>query len=473
VDELYDLGVTVLVVAAGLFAAVAMSKLTARFPVPGPAVFLLVAAIASDVFPELSVSVQTASDIAVVALIVILFDGGMHVGWRRFRGAAAEITLLGVVGTFATAGAIAVLAHYLFDFSWTTSGILGAALAPTDPAVMFSVLGKREIGGRTGTILEGESGVNDPVGIALMIGMLELATETGASFWVVVEEFAVEMAVGLAIGLAGAVLLRPVMRRIELPSEALYPILILAFAGMLYGVAAVAHGSGFLAVFVAGVLVGDARAPYKGEVERFHKSLASLAEIAVFVVLGLTISLDSLGTDDAWLDGLLLALLLALVARPLAVGLLLLPTKLRWGERVFVVWGGLKGAVPILLGTFVVLEAVDDAAQVYDIVFVVVLFSVAVQGTSIPFVAPRLGVPMRLADPGGVFRFVVAEASHASGRTIRDLPVSERTWVRSITRDGSSIRPQGRTVLEPGDEVELVIDVSDVGRLERLFGGPL
>src|SRR5205823_13449863 len=159
------------------------------------------------------------------------------------------------LGTFATAGLMALFAHALFGFGWTAAGILGAALAPTDPAVMFSVLGKREIAGRSGTILEGESGANDPVGIALMVGMLELATHAHATFWIVVREFAVEMAVGLAIGVLGGAALLQVMRRVTLPSEALYPIRTLAFAGMIYGVASLAHGSGFLAVFVAGLLI--------------------------------------------------------------------------------------------------------------------------------------------------------------------------------------------------------------------------
>ena len=242
-----------------------------------------------------------------VALIVILFDGGMHIGWRRFRGSIVPILSLGVLGTFATAGLIAVAAHYLLDFSWITSGLLGAALAPTDPAVTFSVLGGREIRGRTGTILQGESGANDPAGIALMIGMIELATSDDGSFWTVVEEFAIEMIGGAAVGIAGAAVLLPLMRRVALPEPALYPLRVLAAAGVIYGVAAAIHGSGFLAVFVAGILIGDAAAPRKGEIEGFLGSLSSLAEIVVLAALGLTIELDALVEDDIWFDGLVLA----------------------------------------------------------------------------------------------------------------------------------------------------------------------
>ena len=395
--EVTDFGL-VIAVGAGVFAlAVLSNKLSERVAVPAPAIFLLAAALAGRLFSRVGdeLSVRDVERIAVLALIVILFDGGMRIGWRRFRAALVPITTLGVLGTFATAGAMTLAARYLFGFGWTTAGILGAALAPTDPAVMFSVLGKREIGGRTGTILEGESGVNDPVGIALMIGMIEFATHSGASFWVVIREFAVEMTVGLGIGIAGALVLVEAVRRIDLPNPALYPLRTLAAAGVIYGVAAVAHGSGFLAVFVAGILVSDADLPEKRDVERFHTSLASLAEIVVFVALGLTVNNVALADRSVWLDALLLSGLLAFVARPLVTAPLLWPTGLRSGERLFVMWSGLKGAVPILLAAFALLEHVDGAERIYGIVFVLVAFSVLVQGATIPYAASRLGVPMR------------------------------------------------------------------------------
>jgi potassium/hydrogen antiporter len=396
VEELAGFGTIVLVVAGGLLLALLATKLNERFPVPEPGVFLLLAAIASDLFPQLSerLSIKEVERIGVVAVIVILFNGGTLVGWRRFRVAAVPIFTLGVLGTFATAGVLAVAAHYLFDFSWTTAGILGAALAPTDPAVMFSVLGDKEIRGRAGTILEGESGVNDPVGIALMIGMIELAENADASFWVVVREFSVEMSVGLAFGLVGAAAMRPLLR-FSLPNAGLYPLRTLAAAGVIYGAAATAHGSGFLAVFVAGVLLGDADVPLREEIERFHTSLASLAEVVVFVALGITVDVTDLLGSSRLFEGLALAVILALVARPLAVGPLLLPVRMRRNERLFVIWSGLRGAVPILLAAFALLASVEDADRVYDIVFVVVAFSVIVQGSSIPFVARRLGIRMR------------------------------------------------------------------------------
>ena len=292
---------------------------------------------------------------------------------------------------------IALAARYILGFSWIEAGLVGAAIAPTDPAVTFSIFAGREIRGRSGTILQGEAGMNDPVGIALMIGMIELAQEDDGSLWIVAREFAVEMVIGLAVGIAGALLVLPVLRRVRMTGPALYPIRVLAVAGVVYGLAAVAGGSGFLAVFVAGVVLGDAAMLRKGEIESFQSSVAVLAEIAVFIALGLTISEADLGLDT-WIDGLAIAVILAFVARPLAVVPLLLPERLTSGERLFIAWGGLKGAVPILLGALAVLAGVDGASSLYGIVFVVVLFSVIVQGSSVPYVARRLRIPFRRVD---------------------------------------------------------------------------
>jgi cell volume regulation protein A len=270
--ELGDFGLIVLVVSGGVLLALLVHKASARFPVPAPALFLLAALATPVALPH----IRTVERIGVVALIMILFDGGMDIGWRRFRRAVIPIASLGVIGTFTTALVMAVCAHYLVGFDWTTAGILAAALAPTDPAVMFSILGNREIGGRTGTILEGEAGVNDPVGIALMIGMLEFANADDGSLWMVAEEFVLEMGVGLAVGVAGSALLVLFIRRVQLPSEGLYPLRTLAAAGVIYGLASVAGGSGFLAVFVAGLVLGDLDLPHKRQIRRFHMALASL-----------------------------------------------------------------------------------------------------------------------------------------------------------------------------------------------------
>ena len=395
VHDLTSFGLTILVVSGALSAALLASKLSARTSIPSAALFLVAAALASDLWPSLVLSIQTVERIATVALIVILFDGGSSIGWRRLRASLLPIASLGVLGTFATAGLVAAFAHWAFGLAWVTSGLLGAAIAPTDPAVMFSVLGEREISGRTGTILEGESGANDPVGIALMLGMIELGDSCRR---VVLDRRArlrradVDRARDRDRGRPGRA--RPDAARRPALRRALH----LAHARSRRDSSTAsrrsAHGSGFLAVFVAGLLIGDLRAPFGDEIQVFQDGLAALAEIVVFVALGLTINLSGL-TADRWVDGLLLAAFAALIARPLALGALLAPARLRSGERLFVIWGGLKGAVPILLAAFALGRHVADAQRIYETVFVVVLASVIVQGGTMGIAARRLGVERR------------------------------------------------------------------------------
>ena len=473
--ELSDFGLIVLAVSATVFVALLGMRLADRLSVPYAAVILVGAVVISEVFTSLQdvLSTKSVERLTVAALVIILFDGGLHIGLRRFRRSFGPILALGVVGTFATAGLVAVAAHYLLGFDWVLAGLVGAAIAPTDPAVTFSVFGSREVRGRAGTILEGEAGMNDPVGIALMIGMIELATEDEGGLGIVVEEFMVEMSLGLVIGVAGALLLLPVMRSVRLTEPALYPIRVLAGAGIVYGAASIVGGSGFLAVFVAGVLLGDVAAPRKGEIEGFLSSLSGLAEIAAFVALGLTVGLGDLGESGTWWNGLTLALFLAFVARPLAIIPLLVPARLSWGERVFIAWGGLKGAVPILLGALAVLAELDDATQLYGIVFIVVLLSVIVQGASVPVVADRLHVPFMRVDHdlAEVLEFVVRDDAYASGRRLGDLPLGERAWVGVLIRDRRPHVVSDDITLEPGDRVHVYCQPEDAAALERIFAG--
>ncbi|HXG75924.1 MAG TPA: cation:proton antiporter [Gaiellaceae bacterium] len=474
-SEISDFGLVVLAVSGTVFVALLGMRVADRFSLPYAAVFLVGAAAIAEAIPRLQtvLSIQEVERLAVVALVIILFDGGLHIGARRFRRSAAPILALGVLGTFLTAGIVATGAHWLLGLGWIEAGLIGAAIAPTDPAVTFSVFGAREIRGRAGTILEGEAGMNDPVGIALMIGMIELASEDDGSVWIVAEEFALEMALGLLVGVAGALALLPVLRHVRLTGPALYPIRVLAGAGIIYGLSAVLGGSGFLAAFVAGIVLGDAAAPRKGEIESFHASLAGLAEIAVFVGLGLTVSIGDLGALGVWGDGLVLALLLVLVARPLGIGPLLLPARLTWHERAFVVWAGLKGAVPILLGALALLSDVEEASRLYGLVFVVVLFSVVVQGATIPLAAERLRIPFRRIDHdlAEVLEFVVGETAYARDRQVRELPLGERAWIGVLIRDGRPLPLDGRVVLRPADRVHVYCQPEDAPALERIFEG--
>jgi cell volume regulation protein A len=344
------------------------------------------------------------------------------------------------------------------------------------------VLGRREIAGRSGTTLEGEAGVNDPAGIALMLGMIELATHDDATGFVIVREFVVEMGIGAAAGIAGGLVLLPALRRLRLPSEGFYPVLALALAGTLYSAGALAHGSGFLAVFIAGLILGDARLPYKGEIERFHASLATLAEVVVFVALGLTISISSL-SGRIWLQGIALAAVLALVVRPLVVAAALPASRLRRSERAFIAWSGLKGAVPILLAAFAVLGGVRNGDRLYGLVFVVVLISVLGQGTLVPLAARLLGIPMRERptlpwqlsvglgqEPEGAREFTVGRGSRAEGQQIGSLPLGGHTWVTLVVRDGAAVPATGSFVLRAGDRVIVLAEQDDVHALTHLFG---
>jgi cell volume regulation protein A len=392
VTEIISFGAIVLVVATGFSLALITGRISERLSLPAPAVFLLAAAVASELFPRLrhELGPLQVERVVTVALILILFDGGMHVGLRRFRTAAWPIVNLGILGTFATAAAMTLVARLVVGLPWSSSALIGAALAPTDPAAVFSVLGKREIAGRSGTILEGESGANDPVGIAVMLALLAYLGESHQPPGSAGLDFLVALAVGVAVGVAGGLGLARLVQRVPMPAETLEPLRTLAVAGVIYGLASVLHGSGFLAVFVGGILVGDLPGQAKRGIERFHASLAALAEMVAFVALGLTVDLSALGSD--WLRGIAIGLLLVLVVRPLVVGPLLIPVSLTRAERLFVIWGGLKGAVPILLGTLVVLARVDHAQRIYGLVFVVVAFSVLVQGTTLPWLASRSGL---------------------------------------------------------------------------------
>jgi cell volume regulation protein A len=473
----------VLVVALVGLAAVLSNRLALRAKVPAPALVLVASAVIAKTVPGVHAPAErTVERLVTVALVCILFEGGMHIGRARFRSAAPSITVVGVAGTFLTAAALAAFLHLAVGLHWYPALLVATALAPTDPAVVFSVLGQREVSGRGGVLLEGESGANDPVGIALMAGLISARGLTVGAFAHVAGEFALQMGVGAAVGVVGGQALLSFMRRVPLPSEGLYPLRTLAGALLLFAVATLAHGSGFLAVFAAGIVLGDARAPYKREIEHFHASLASLGEIVAFVVLGLAVNLDELARLDVWLPGLVLGVVLAVVVRPLFVGLCLLRSGLGRNERAFVLLAGLKGAVPILLGTALLTARVADAPRLFGIVVVVVAFSVIVQGSLIPTLAGALHVPMRRVQPEpwaigvrlreqpeGVHHLVVAAGSAVDGRSVNDLnELPASAWVSVIVRHGRLVASR-TTALHAGDEAIVLAEDDCADELQELF----
>jgi cell volume regulation protein A len=483
-NDVSQLGLEILLVSLAVVAAVFSNRLSAIIRVPAPALFLILAAVAARIFPAVAALPRSAAEsIVTIALVFILFDGGMHIGWRRFRASLGAITWLGVAGTAVTAVALAATAHFLFGFDLRISLLLGAALSPTDPAVVFSVLGKREITGRTGTILEGESGANDPVGIALMVSLLAVGGGGSGAVLGGVVEFLLQMVVGAAVGIVGGWGLAKLMRRVSLPNEALYSVLAIACATLIYGIATVLHGSGFLAVLLGGILVGDSRAPFKREIQRFSSGVASLSEIAAFSILGLSVALDTVVEPDVLWTGLGIAALLIFVIRPVFIGLLLIPIKLRLGERAFVLWAGLKGAVPILLGMFILDAKISGAGRVFAIIFVVVLASVVIQGGLVPLFARLFRVPMRVVEPQpwasglrfrerpeGLREFVVQPQSPADGATVDSLALGDEGWISLIRRDGELVQVRGSTRIVAGDVV-LALGEDEL-HLDGVFGVP-
>jgi potassium/hydrogen antiporter len=470
-------------------AAVLSNRLSARLRVPAPAFFLVAAVIAAQLWPQSALTAEgtvlpaaTVEHVVTVALAIILFDGGMHIGRRRFRTAAAAIVWTGVAGTLVAAAGTTVAAHYVAGMGWHLALLVGTAVAATDPAVVFSVFGRREIAGRTGVLLEGESGANDPVGIALLSALLAAHGSAGAIIGHVVGEFALQMTIGVAVGVGGGLALLAFMRRVPLPSEGLYSPRVLAGVLVIFGVATVAQGSGFLAVLVAGIILGDEPAPYKREIARFHSSLASLAEIVAFTMLGLTMRLSELASKSVWADGLALAALLTFVIRPVLGGLVLLPVRLTVRERIFFLWTGLKGAVPILLGLAILDSGTAGAAQAYQVIFVIVGFSVTVQGGLVPTLAHRLRIPLRTVEPEpwslgirfseepeGLHRYHVASGAPADGSAVGDLPCGENAWVSLVIRDGTLLTVGGDTTLQADDDVLVLADPDETPALERYF----
>jgi potassium/hydrogen antiporter len=467
--------------------AVLANRVSARLRVPAPVWMLVAAALAVLVVPGMPTPRAGAVErVVTVALVLILFNGGRHIGWSRLRPALLPIIVVGVLGTFLTAAAGGGLLHAAFGTAWYAALLIGTAVAPTDPAVVFSVLGQQEIAGHSGTILEGESGANDPVGIALMAGLLAAGGLSEVAVGKVAAEFLLQMTIGIVAGAVGGAALRWFMRKVSLPSEALYPLRTLASVLLLFGLTTLLHGSGFLAVFVAGIVIGHRRAPYHHEIARFHAALAGLAEIVAFVALGLTIDLRVLARTDVWLPGLLLGLALAIVIRPVVVGLCLLPAQLDRGERVFVLFAGLKGAVPILLGELLLAADLPDTQRLYGIVVVVVIFSVVVQGSLVPAVARRLGVPMQRvrpepwsvgvrlqAEPETAHEATVAEGSVADGLTVEEVAeLASDIWISIVVRDGQLLPVHRETRLRAGDMLTLLIDGDSREDVSKIFVRP-
>ncbi|MCV2458176.1 cation:proton antiporter [Streptomyces sp. ICN988] len=488
-QEVESLGWAVLIAGAVMAAALVFHPVSERIRVPAPAFFLLAAAVVSDLVPGLrAIPVDMVQQLVTVALIFVLLDGGASLGWRRLRPSLAAASWMGLAGTVVIAAATSTLAHLFLGFPWEPALLLGIALAPTDPAAVFSALGRKEIAGRSGTLLNGEAGLNDPAGIALLAGVLELGGRTGgAAVGHVALVFVEQIAVGAAVGVGGGLALLQLLRRVRLPGQGLYSLSVMAGALVIYGIATVTHGSGFLAVFTAGVVLADRGVPFEREIERFHDALSSLGEIAAFTALGLTVTLADFDNLGAWADGAVMAAITLVVVRPVVMMLMLQPVRLRTGERVFLSLTGLKGAVPILLGSFLLTEHATHGRSIYDIVFVVVAASILIQGTLIPWLARRCRVSLRStplqpwplgvrfrSPPTGVRRYRVQPGAAAQDTRVDDLDLPASVWIALVIRQGELLSLHPDTRLHAEDEVVLITDPesdSPDHRVTEVFDG--
>ena len=405
-----ELGVDLLVLGAAALVVVSAGRLSTFLRIPG-SFFLLAAGamVVSRIGPFRQADPHVVERIVTVALAFVLFDGGLRIGWRRLRPVIRPVVGLGIGATGLCVAGAAAVTFLTTEVTWYQATLVGAAVAPTDPAVVFALLGNRDpaVDDPGATILEGESGSNDPIGIALLASLVAAGGLSGDAIGATAREFFLQLVVGSAIGLAaagGAVLVaRRAGHVASRPRGSIALASIFYPAGVLglFFVTSAAHGSGFLAVFAAGIVLGDQPSSPRRTVPLFGR-LAVVGEAAAFVALGLTIDLGVVARVDVWLPGLVLGLALTVLIRPVLGAGFLVRAKLTARERVFVLVCGLKGAVPILLGLTLVARRVPDGPRLYGIVVVVVLLSVVVLGTAVPTIARALESPSGKAPPKGV-----------------------------------------------------------------------
>jgi cell volume regulation protein A len=378
---------TLLTAAGLLLAALAGAPLARRLGLPGPAAFLAVgiAAGLAGLSPIEGVSTRALEEVGTILLFGILFQGGLETGYRAFRRSARSILLLGLPGTAATAGGLAVIGHGLLGFDWEIAFVIGIALAPTDPAAVYSALRGRRVESRARTILEGESGFNDPVGLSLMVVAVAAIGSEGSSAGSAVVRLVEQLGIGVAGGIVGAGLLTLGIRSTLRLEEGFQSVAVVAGAVCIGAATTALHGSGFLAVYLAGLLAADEWAGQDGRRHAVPQAFAAAGEAMLFAVLGAAFATVAT-TEHVW-QGVVLALVLAVTVRPAVAIPLLVGSGLDRRERLLVCWGGLKGAVPLLLAGFAALEALDGALDVQGIVLIATAASIAVQGATLGRVA--------------------------------------------------------------------------------------
>jgi potassium/hydrogen antiporter len=475
-------GELILVAGAMLTIGLVASLLAVRVRIPALILFLgLGMLIGSDGTGWIDFDdYELARTVGVIALALILFEGGLGAGFREIRPVLRPVISLAFLGTLVTAMLAGLAAAWLFDFSTLEGLLLGSILASTDAAAVFSVLRGSTLRRRLARTLEGESGMNDPVAVLLVLGFIDWIDKSGYGALDMVWGFAKELSIGAVIGLTVGHFAVEGFRRAKLASGGLYPVASLGTAALAFGAADTLGGSGFLSVYLTGLLLGTRPIPARRTVSAFHEGLSWVAQITMFFTLGLLVFPSQLG--GVALEGTTLALVLLLVARPVAVFVATAAERYRAADRLMLGWGGFRGAVPVVLATFPVIHGVPHSLEFFNIVFFAVLLSTLLQGSTFEPLARRLGVttsqpalPRPLTETGTigalgaeVIEYPVSPEDSIAGKRVRELGLPRDALLNVIVREEQAIPPRGSTRIEAGDQLHVLIrrEVSEhVGEL--------
>ncbi|WP_328321875.1 potassium/proton antiporter [Streptomyces sp. NBC_00388] len=451
-----------------LLIAVAAVRISSRSGLPSLLLYLGIGmAIGQDgIFNVKFDNVEMTQVIGYAALVVILAEGGLGTKWKEIKPVLPMAVVLSTAGVAVSVGITAAGAHYLVGLEWRQALIIGAVVSSTDAAAVFSVLRKVPLPSRITGVLEAESGFNDAPVVILVIAF---STAGPVDHWyVLVGKIALELAIGASIGLAVGWLGSWGLRRVALPASGLYPIAVMAIAIMAYAGGAIAHGSGFLAVYLASMLLGNAKLPHWPATRGFAEGLGWIAQIGMFVLLGLLVSPHELGSDF-W-PAVIVGLVLTMVARPVSVLLSLAPFRVTWQEQTLMSWAGLRGAVPVILATIPMVSGIDGSSRVFNIVFVLVVVYTLVQGPTLPWLARKLNLgdnseaasdlgiesaPLERLR-GHLLSVAIPEKSRMHGVEVGELRLPKGAAVTLVVRDGTSFVPLPSTVLRRGDELLVV-----------------
>src|SRR3954471_10200200 len=413
------------------------------------------------------------------ALLVILAEGGLTTRWSTIRPTVPAAAVLATVGTAISVAVTAVPAHLILGLDWTVAALLGAVLSPTDAAAVFSLLRRLPLPGRLVGLLEAESGFNDAPAVILVVALTaQVAGETAHPWWLLLGEAVLELAVGVVVGLAVGWAGAELLRRIALPSSGLYPIAVLGLATAAFGAADVLHGSGFLATYLAALVLGNRRLPHGAAVRGFAEAMGWIAQNGLFVLLGLLPDPGRL--QGRALPAIAVGLVIVLLSRPLSVLLTVSWFRVRMREQAFLAWAGLRGAVPIVLATIPLARGLPGSTEIFDVVVVIVVVFTLLQGPTLPWAARSLGLAGSVTTAGlevesaplgaldaDVLTVRVGPDSRLHGVEIFELRLPARANVTLVVRDGEAFVPTPRTMLRHGDELIVVTAAAARGAAER------